>query len=151
MKSVGIRELKNKLSEYVRQVRSGETILVTDRGEVVAEMNPPGQGNVDRSLPPGLIELARKGLVRVAPPHSLLGIRFELGLRSCTAPAVPFQANRSERSMRFISLPHWRHERPCQTLRFSPLTIVFAAWPAISDSGFSRDEHVRSQSRYPWA
>jgi antitoxin (DNA-binding transcriptional repressor) of toxin-antitoxin stability system len=63
VKSVGIRELKNKLSDYVRQVRSGETILVTDRGEVVAEMNPPGQGNVDRSLPPGLIELARRGLV----------------------------------------------------------------------------------------
>jgi antitoxin (DNA-binding transcriptional repressor) of toxin-antitoxin stability system len=63
MKSVGIRELKNKLSDYVRQVRSGETILVTDRGEVVAEINPPGQGNVDRSFPPGLIELARRGLV----------------------------------------------------------------------------------------
>jgi antitoxin (DNA-binding transcriptional repressor) of toxin-antitoxin stability system len=63
MKSVGIRELKNKLSDYVRQVRSGETILITDRGEVVAEINPPGQGNVDRSFPSGLVELARRGLV----------------------------------------------------------------------------------------
>jgi antitoxin (DNA-binding transcriptional repressor) of toxin-antitoxin stability system len=62
VKSVGIRELKNKLSDYVRQVRSGETILVTDRGEVVAEISPPGQVNVDRSFPPGLIELARRGL-----------------------------------------------------------------------------------------
>lgn len=63
MKTVGIRELKNKLSDYVRQVRSGETVLITDRGEVVAEMNPPGQANVDRSFPPGLVELARRGLV----------------------------------------------------------------------------------------
>ena len=62
MKSVGIRELKNKLSDYVRQVRSGETILVTDRGEVVAEMNPPGQRQTDNSFPPGLVDLARRGL-----------------------------------------------------------------------------------------
>ena len=42
MKAVGLRELKNRLSEYVRDVRSGEGILVTDRGQVVAELNPPG-------------------------------------------------------------------------------------------------------------
>jgi len=33
MKTVGIRELKNRFSEYLRQVRSGESLLVTDRGE----------------------------------------------------------------------------------------------------------------------
>ena len=43
MKSVGLRELKNKLSEYVRDVRSGESVLVMDRGEVVAELLPAGQ------------------------------------------------------------------------------------------------------------
>jgi len=37
--------LKNRLSEYVRDVCSGETVLVTDRGEVVAELIPPGQGH----------------------------------------------------------------------------------------------------------
>jgi len=63
MKSVGIRELKNKLSDYVRQVRAGERILVTDRGEVVAEMNPPGQAPIDSSVAPGLLDLARRGLV----------------------------------------------------------------------------------------
>lgn len=30
MKSVGVRELKNRLSEYLREVRSGEVVLVTD-------------------------------------------------------------------------------------------------------------------------
>jgi prevent-host-death family protein len=44
MKSVGVRELKNRLSEYLRDVRAGERVLVTDRGEVVAELAPPGQG-----------------------------------------------------------------------------------------------------------
>jgi hypothetical protein len=41
MKAIGIRELKNRLSEYVREVRSGEEIQVTHRGEVVAELRPP--------------------------------------------------------------------------------------------------------------
>lgn len=37
MKSVWVRELKNRLSEYLREVRSGEVVLVTDRGDVVAD------------------------------------------------------------------------------------------------------------------
>jgi antitoxin (DNA-binding transcriptional repressor) of toxin-antitoxin stability system len=69
MKAVGLRELKNRLSAYVRQVRSGESILVTDRGEVVAELNPPGQSAVRSGLPPGLLELARKGLVTLGGPN----------------------------------------------------------------------------------
>lgn len=63
MKSVGLRELKNRLSEYVREVRSGESVLVTDRGEVVAELVPPGSGNDKRGAPSGLLVLARKGKV----------------------------------------------------------------------------------------
>jgi prevent-host-death family protein len=61
MKSVGLRELKNRLSEYVREVRSGEGVLVTDRGEVVAELTPPGQGIDERGVPSGLVALARRG------------------------------------------------------------------------------------------
>ncbi len=38
MKTVGIRELKNELSRYIRLVKEGETVLVTDRGTVVAEL-----------------------------------------------------------------------------------------------------------------
>ena len=41
VKSVGIKQLKARLSEYVRLVKRGETVLVTDREEVVAEMRPP--------------------------------------------------------------------------------------------------------------
>jgi len=41
MKAVGVRELKDRLSEYLRLVRNGEEILVTDRGEVVAELRQP--------------------------------------------------------------------------------------------------------------
>jgi len=41
MQTVGIKVLKNRLSEYIRLVAAGETVLVTDRGTVVAELNPP--------------------------------------------------------------------------------------------------------------
>ena len=61
MKTVGLRELKNRLSEYVREVRSGEGVLVTDRGEVVAELIPPGQTPGERGVPSALVALARQG------------------------------------------------------------------------------------------
>lgn len=40
---VGTRELKNKLSEYIRRVKKGQTITVTERGNVVAQLIPPRQ------------------------------------------------------------------------------------------------------------
>jgi antitoxin (DNA-binding transcriptional repressor) of toxin-antitoxin stability system len=61
MKSVGLRELKNRLSEYVREVRSGEGVLVTDRGEVVAELTRPGHTRNERSAPSGRVALPRTG------------------------------------------------------------------------------------------
>ncbi len=65
MRTVGIRELKNSLSEYLRRVRSGESVLVTDRGEIVAELMPPGRDSSDPSVPPGLSALVRRGLATV--------------------------------------------------------------------------------------
>lgn len=41
MRTVGLKTLKNKLSEYVRLAASGETVVITDRGRVVAELVPP--------------------------------------------------------------------------------------------------------------
>ena len=44
MRAVGLKVLKNKLSEYVRLAERGETVLVTDRDRVVAEIVPPDKG-----------------------------------------------------------------------------------------------------------
>ena len=68
MITVGVRDLKNRLSEYLRRVRLGESVLVTDRGEVVAELMPPGQVRMDRSVPPGLQALAKRGLATLGNP-----------------------------------------------------------------------------------
>ncbi|HUF50175.1 MAG TPA: type II toxin-antitoxin system prevent-host-death family antitoxin [Longimicrobiales bacterium] len=40
MRVVGIKQLKARLSEYLREVRRGEVFLVTDRDQVVAELRP---------------------------------------------------------------------------------------------------------------
>ncbi|MGI8546105.1 MAG: type II toxin-antitoxin system Phd/YefM family antitoxin [Gemmatimonadaceae bacterium] len=41
MISTGIRDLKNNLSRYIRQVEAGERIMITDHGRVVAQLAPP--------------------------------------------------------------------------------------------------------------
>src|SRR6266516_1510536 len=41
VKAVAVRELKNRLSAYLREVAAGEVVLVTDRGRVVAELRRP--------------------------------------------------------------------------------------------------------------
>jgi prevent-host-death family protein len=41
MKTVGLKVLKNKLSEYVRLAAAGETVVITDRNRIVAEIVPP--------------------------------------------------------------------------------------------------------------
>lgn len=80
MKAVGIRELKNKLSHYVRLVEAGESVLVTDRGTVVAELRPPGTEGRPAVVDPveaELAELARRGRAIIGAKHdpSLYGAR----------------------------------------------------------------------------
>ncbi len=54
--TVGIRELKNKLSFYLDKVRAGEKLAVTDRGAVVAYILPAaGVPAID-----GLVRLVRE-------------------------------------------------------------------------------------------
>jgi antitoxin (DNA-binding transcriptional repressor) of toxin-antitoxin stability system len=64
MKSVGVKQLKSRLSEYLRLVRGGETVLVTDRDEVVAELRPTRkQPSIADSLDEILDSLAERGEV----------------------------------------------------------------------------------------
>jgi prevent-host-death family protein len=69
MLTIGIRELKNRLSEIVRAVKAGAHVLVTERGTVVAELVPPGQRRTDPNVPPGLARLAERGLARLGAPN----------------------------------------------------------------------------------
>ena len=64
MQKVGLKTLKNKLSEYVRRAAAGETIVITDRGRPVAEINPPARGA--SNLTPFEAEGLREGWLRPA-------------------------------------------------------------------------------------
>ena len=66
MRSVGLKILKNKLSEYVRLAASGETVLVTDRDRVIAEIVPPRTGRSPLLADAMLEEAYRKGLITPA-------------------------------------------------------------------------------------
>jgi antitoxin (DNA-binding transcriptional repressor) of toxin-antitoxin stability system len=73
MKTTGVRELKARLSSYLRDVAAGDVVLVTDRGRVVAEIRPPGAA--ERGASPADLryrQLVERGLLRpAAAPGSL--------------------------------------------------------------------------------
>lgn len=50
MKTVGIKDLKNRLSFYLREVKKGEKILITDRNQVIATILPVERGEEDSKL-----------------------------------------------------------------------------------------------------
>ena len=91
MKSVGVKQLKSRLSEYLRLVRNGETVFVTDRDEVVAELRPtrrqPGAAD---SLDELLDSLAERGEVTRAslPKGSWTWKAKGLGLAAGSADAL---------------------------------------------------------------
>ena len=92
MKAVGIKQLKAKLSEYVRQARTGETILVTDRDQVVAELGPARRRKtVPGSLEDVLQRLAEEGTITRARVPKEKGWTWKvkgLGLPAGTAQAI---------------------------------------------------------------
>jgi len=61
MRSVDLKVLKNKLSAYVRLAEAGETVLVTDRDRVVAELRPPTVDHRDWLSDPVIARMVREG------------------------------------------------------------------------------------------
>jgi prevent-host-death family protein len=62
MKTASVSELKSRLSEFLRQVRGGNSVMVMDRGRPVALLGPyQGAAGADGDL----AELRDAGLVRV--------------------------------------------------------------------------------------
>ena len=63
-RTAGIRDAKARLSEYIHRVGEGETVLITDRGRVVAQLSPPGNAPAGASDPLAALVLERS----VRPP-----------------------------------------------------------------------------------
>ena len=84
MRSVGLKVLNSKLSEYVRLAASGETVLVTDRDRVVAEIVPPRAERSPMLADAMLADAVRQG--RLTPP--VLGTT---GAPPSPAPIAPLE------------------------------------------------------------
>src|ERR1700681_2793889 len=69
---VGARELKTRLGTYLRRVREGRTLLVTDRGEPVAELRPLPS---DTSVPASLLKLSSKRAVTLPVRKAMVAFR----------------------------------------------------------------------------
>jgi prevent-host-death family protein len=65
MTSVACKELKNRLGRYLRMVKSGQVVEVTDRGKPIARILPL-QGTGERERAKVLASLATKGSIRFA-------------------------------------------------------------------------------------
>lgn len=96
MRAVGLKVLKNRLSEYVRMAEAGETVLVTDRDRVVAEIVPPRADRSPVTSDAFLADAVRKGWV--VPPFAP---RAPLPARQPVAPLrdilAELDADRGER------------------------------------------------------
>lgn len=83
---VGVRELKARLSEYLRQVKAGRTVTITERGVPVGRLVPASQTREQRlqaMLDAGLAEWSGKPLppmkpvARVKKGHSVADLLIE--------------------------------------------------------------------------
>lgn len=84
VRAVRISVLNSQLSEYVRLAAAGETILVTDRDRVVAELGPPREPRSPLLGDAVLADAVRKGWL--TPP----ALRFE-GPTPTPKPSLPLQ------------------------------------------------------------
>jgi prevent-host-death family protein len=76
--TVGIRELKTRLSNYMRQVKSGTTLVITERGKPVGRivpLSPSVETRVQELAQAGLIAWSGNKLAPMAPVARTQGRR----------------------------------------------------------------------------
>jgi prevent-host-death family protein len=73
MERVGVRELRQNLSVYLRRVKRGESLEVTERGNPVARLVPPSTGDewLDRMVAEGKIRPGKGSIADLPPPIKL--------------------------------------------------------------------------------
>lgn len=74
--TVGVRELKARLSEYLRQVKAGRTVLITERGKAIGRLVPASRTLDERlkaMVDAGLAEWNGKPLPPMKPVAKLKG------------------------------------------------------------------------------
>jgi prevent-host-death family protein len=62
MKTASVSKLKASLSEYLRRVKAGEEILVTERGRPIAKLTPASTSSFQSDY---LVEMEKQGLIKL--------------------------------------------------------------------------------------
>jgi len=70
MISVGVRDLKNQLSQYLQYVKRGERVLVTEHNRIIAEISLPKEGGATLGVEELLEKLAVSGKLQKAKRNS---------------------------------------------------------------------------------
>ena len=77
METVGIRELKRNLSEYLRSVKAGKKVVITDRKKEIAVIMPfrkvNDQGKILQLVREGVADWSGENLVECLPKSGLKG------------------------------------------------------------------------------
>lgn len=76
--TVGVRELKNRLTSYLKLVRADQEVIITERGKPIALIQPLGDAGSPRSLEARLAALAAGGEITLpeGPLPDAVGSRF---------------------------------------------------------------------------
>jgi prevent-host-death family protein len=63
MNVVGVRELKNRLTQYLNRTKKGEEVLITERGKPIAVIRPAEGSLPATSIEAKMTELAQEGKI----------------------------------------------------------------------------------------
>jgi prevent-host-death family protein len=96
VKAVAVRELKNRLSAYLREVAAGEVVLVTDRGRVVAELRRPSAEALQNPAEQALGRLVAAGVLTIGLPQDPSSYQ-RTGVRITRPTQILLDAERADR------------------------------------------------------
>jgi prevent-host-death family protein len=80
---VSIRELKSRLSHYLRLTKAGESVVITERGKPIGRIVPTtasAENRINIMMQAGLILWNKKKLAPIAPVAKVRGARTVSGL-----------------------------------------------------------------------
>ena len=76
MQMVGVKELKNKLTHYLKLTKGGDRIIVTDRGSPIAILHSLDHVEEDAGKEERLAALSRRGMIKLPTKRGKIG-RFK--------------------------------------------------------------------------
>ena len=89
MITVGIKELKNRLSQYLRKIKKGEKIVITEREKAIATIVPVERVNEDSQL----LSLVKEGFA-VWKGGKPVGSRHPIKIKGKTVSEIVIEERR---------------------------------------------------------